>query len=220
MFENWDFKYESGQKDIEVCVSFTNKIDELLCPTCHRNTLKLFSKYKRHLTDRDSVQKFIMLRRFKCTNCGKTHVELLPFLIPYKRHVAATVELNISEKIKAAVKDPEVSPSEPSPSEPLPCDLSPCDPLEEDPLPSDERTKRHHWKWFDSFFETQILPLLRRAMSLAPFESDRPVRSRQDVMESGDGWLRRLVRRVVNSFGKFTQTLPSPRPGLRLYSPH
>ena len=67
--------------------------EKLKCPYCN-NELKVRDSRKRHLILNNEKCEF-NLRRLKCVNCKKIHIELPDIIIPYKRYS--------KEMIKSAV---------------------------------------------------------------------------------------------------------------------
>jgi hypothetical protein len=59
---------------------------------CCQSQLRFIGTRKRKYIDEYGNKKTIILRRLRCTNCQKIHLELPDFLVPYKRHCESTVE--------------------------------------------------------------------------------------------------------------------------------
>ncbi len=47
---------------------------------------------RRRFIQENGEKAALMIRRFRCKGCGRIHHELPDMLIPYKQHIAATVE--------------------------------------------------------------------------------------------------------------------------------
>ncbi len=59
--------------------------DERICPKCG-GQLKYYDSVKRIVRTKNRTTKRIILRRMRCTKCGKLHREIPKFIIPYKEY--------------------------------------------------------------------------------------------------------------------------------------
>ena len=59
--------------------------DERICPKCG-GQLKYYDSVKRFVRTKNRTTKLIILRRMRCTKCGKLHREIPKFIIPYKEY--------------------------------------------------------------------------------------------------------------------------------------
>jgi hypothetical protein len=66
--------------------------NKLFSPCCQKKLLK-FGQKERKFIDEDNFQRMILLQRYICSECRRTHLELPSFLFPYKRHCSDTIEL-------------------------------------------------------------------------------------------------------------------------------
>lgn len=55
------------------------------CPECG-NQLKYYDSVKRIVRSKMRITKKVIIRRMKCTQCGRLHRELPEFLLPYKQY--------------------------------------------------------------------------------------------------------------------------------------
>lgn len=60
------------------------------CPICG-GLLKYYDRVKRIVRSKYGNQKFIYVKRLKCTNCGAIHRQLTPDILPYKHYEAEMV---------------------------------------------------------------------------------------------------------------------------------
>ena len=147
------------------------------CPDCD-SPLKAVGSRKRIIRRSDGERHTLIIRRLKCGKCGCLHHELPDIIVPYKRYDAETIEKVLSEK--------ENTPS-------FPCETS---------------TAVRLRVWFlllRSYFEGTVRSLL------FIYRRDRDLCGELSGLASLDpailenGWLKRLVRTIVNS-GRWRQT--------------
>lgn len=65
------------------------------CPKCEGN-LKYYDSVKRIVRTKNRLTKKVIIRRFKCEECGSLHRELPDFILPYK-HYEADVIIGVIE---------------------------------------------------------------------------------------------------------------------------
>ena len=126
----------------------------------------------------DGDRRTLIIRRLRCGKCGRLHHELPDIVVPYKRYDADTIEEVLSEK--------ETNPS-------FPCETS---------------TAVRLRVWFlllRSYFEGTIRALsflYRQDMAL---QEELATLACLEPADLENGWLKRLVRVIVNS-GRWQQT--------------
>ncbi|MGB8455219.1 MAG: DUF6431 domain-containing protein [Anaerocolumna sp.] len=65
------------------------------CPFCE-GILKVIGSRKRGLIEYNGAKKTLILRRLRCSQCGRVHHELPDLILPYKRYSIEAVEFIIS----------------------------------------------------------------------------------------------------------------------------
>lgn len=133
---------------------------------------------KRIIRQADGDSRTLLIRRLRCGDCGRVHHELPDIVVPYKRYDSETIEEILSPK-----------------------DNSPS-------FPGETSTASRLRLWFlllRGYFEGTL-----RALSFL-YRRDRDLLEKLSGMISLDpammenGWLKRLVRVIVNS-GRWKQT--------------
>lgn len=149
------------------------------CPHCSRE-MRVAGSRKRKVTGLDGKEKVLIIRRLRCDSCRRIHHELPDFIVPYKHYSAEVVENILQEPEETADF------------------CSPCE----------NSTVRRTIRWFSlllSYLEAAVRSLIElnrhnstlinELSSLLPLQPKRlPA-----------GWLKRLVRTLVNS-GRWLQT--------------
>ena len=69
--------------------------EESVCPVCINELIVIGSRDRMLINDAGDIE-ILVIRRLRCTKCGKIHHELPDMVIPYKRHCAETIEKIIS----------------------------------------------------------------------------------------------------------------------------
>jgi hypothetical protein len=62
----------------------------------------VFGNRQRKYIDTDGNTKTLLIRRLRCTSCGKIHHELPDILVPYKRHCAETIEQITDKRLNSS----------------------------------------------------------------------------------------------------------------------
>lgn len=65
------------------------------CPFCEKR-LKVIGSRKRGVIEYSGEKRILVIRRLKCLGCGRIHHELPDIIIPYKRYGSETVECIVS----------------------------------------------------------------------------------------------------------------------------
>lgn len=158
---------------------------KMLSPCCNEK-LTVFSYRERYFINEDSVKKTILLRRYRCTKCGKTHTELPSFLCPYRLYCVDVIEKCIDSEN-----------------------------AEECPVKETSTVYRikNAFKnisnvWINTLFS------IRAKFATDPVSDptleDLPIID-MSVIREKQGWLSRVVRALVNlNFGKYTKLAWNP----------
>ena len=81
------------------------------CPVC-AGSLIFRDRRLRGVKNEFGEKDVYSLRRLRCESCGKIHTELPDFIVPYKRHCAATIERAAHGELDAILMDnPNFEPS-------------------------------------------------------------------------------------------------------------
>ena len=72
------------------------------CPCCN-GALHVIGSRRRVLINDQGEKIILIIRRLRCSNCGRIHHELPDILIPYKRYSNASIESVLSEDIELTV---------------------------------------------------------------------------------------------------------------------
>lgn len=151
------------------------------CPVCDTD-LKVIGSRKRTLIQSDGTGIKLIIRRLKCRSehCGRIHHELPNLAVPYKRHEAETIE-----QIIASPDETEAT---------HPCEAS---------------TVYRIKVWFSllrEYLESSIQALKELYRNDAVlYEELSALLPLRDAYQGKAGWLKRLVRILVNS-GRWQQT--------------
>lgn len=65
--------------------------EKVKCPHC-AGGLKVVGSRKRTLYMQDASKIYLMIRRMKCSQCGRLHHELPDIAVPYKRYESSVIE--------------------------------------------------------------------------------------------------------------------------------
>lgn len=84
--------YYQVKKDGKIYIQ-ANEVSK--CPICF-SEMRIIGSRDRKATENDGSQQVYVIRRLRCTRCGKIHHELPDLLIPYKRHRAEKIEEIVS----------------------------------------------------------------------------------------------------------------------------
>lgn len=60
------------------------------CPSCGRK-LKYYDKVRRMVRTKGRVARYVLIRRMRCSGCGKIHRELPTYIFPYKQYEAELI---------------------------------------------------------------------------------------------------------------------------------
>ena len=86
-----------------IAVNYTEEYDEKkdvykirnkeapVCPDCGQ-LLSGYDTRRRHVVESSGAVRWFRLRRLKCTNCERLHLELPDFMIPKKHYDARVIE--------------------------------------------------------------------------------------------------------------------------------
>lgn len=148
------------------------------CPCCDGRLIVVGSR-KRFLIQPDGSKIWLVIRRLYCTHCNRIHHELPDMVMPYKRYSTQAVEEILSGTTSVPI--------------PVACENS---------------TMRRIRIWFfllRSYFESCLQSLKQLFQTDAEFliEIDKMVPLEVETLPAG--WLRCLVRTLVNS-GRWRQT--------------
>lgn len=80
---------------------FIINLDTPKCPLCHANLVVRDSKVRK-VKDSDGNDIVYHLRRLKCEECNKLHVELPDLMFPHKHYSRHTIEKYINENADCA----------------------------------------------------------------------------------------------------------------------
>ena len=147
------------------------------CPCCD-GPLRVIGSRKRKVIQSDGSARILIIRRLYCDHCHRVHHELPDSIVPYRRHSSATVEsvLNRRQELEA-----------------YPCENS---------------TAFRIRRWFlllHDYFEQSLTALktehARDAGTVRFLDFLLPL----NPPELAGGWLKKLVRILVNS-GRWIQT--------------
>ena len=67
-----------------------------VCPVCG-GALLMRGRRPRAFLDSDGDRRVLMIRRLRCSGCGRIHHELPDCIVPYKRHCAETIEAVVTD---------------------------------------------------------------------------------------------------------------------------
>ncbi|MGB4313143.1 MAG: DUF6431 domain-containing protein [Natronincolaceae bacterium] len=151
-------------------VFYVRSKEKPICPICE-NSLNVIGSRERGLIEHDGTKRKLTIRRLKCGHCNRIHHELPEVIVPYKRYSAETIEKSICGN-----------------NEEQACELSTI----------------RSWKiWFyllEEYFESTLKAIKFLYISYAGLQEEisllQPLKERR---KKSDGWLRRLVRIIVNS---------------------
>lgn len=142
--------------------------------------MKVIGSRKRGLIEYSGEKKTLVIRRLRCHGCGRIHHELPDLMVPYKRYSCESVERILS----SSKTEPEA----------FPCELSTAIRLK---------------LWFfllREYFKSVLISLLFH------FDEDKELCSSisclipcLDFKPPFTGWLKKLVRQIVNS-GRWRHT--------------
>lgn len=65
--------------------------DELNCPDCG-GVLKYYDKVSRIIRTKARETRWVKIRRFHCTKCGRFHRELPDYISPYKQYESEIIQ--------------------------------------------------------------------------------------------------------------------------------
>lgn len=88
------------EKDAYKVISY----DEKTCPYC-KGRLKCIGCRKRSAIFSDGIRMKLIIRKLRCSICGKTHSELPNILVPYHTICKDTIEKVLSGKLDTAPVD-------------------------------------------------------------------------------------------------------------------
>ena len=141
------------------------------CPCCG-SSLRVIGSRSRVLKENDGSQKKLIIRRMRCDSCERIHHELPDILVPFKRYGSETIESVLTSPADNGV---------------FPCETS---------------TASRLCIWFSllrHYFEGCLRSLMfiycHAPSLIAELNSLIPL----DPHALSNGWLKRLVRSVVNS---------------------
>jgi len=83
---------------------FVRSLEQSSCPCCS-GLLKVIGSRKRSCIDGAGEKILLVVRRPGCTECRRIHHELPDMLVPYKRHVAESIEAVIIDNSDSAAAD-------------------------------------------------------------------------------------------------------------------
>lgn len=63
-----------------------------ICPLCSHSCLKVIGSRKRIVLNSRGEKWVVVIRRLRCSECGRIHHELPDMLVPYKRYSSACIE--------------------------------------------------------------------------------------------------------------------------------
>lgn len=66
-------------------------INESTCPNCG-GRLKYYDRVPRILRTKNRISSYILIRRLKCSDCGKLHRELPNYIFPHKQYEAEIIQ--------------------------------------------------------------------------------------------------------------------------------
>lgn len=147
------------------------------CPCCD-GPLRVIGSRKRKVIQPDGSVRILIIRRLYCDHCRRVHHELPDSIVPYRRYSSTTVESVLSHNEKP---------------ESYPCENS---------------TAFRMRRWFlllHDYFEQSLTALktehARDAGTVRFLDSLLPL----NLPELAGGWLKKLVRILVNS-GRWVHT--------------
>ena len=155
------------------------------CPLCG-GVLKCFGTRLRKCILRSGEKIVLSLRRLRCSNptCRRIHHELPDFLVPYKRHESASIELVCAPWVKLREVDVAV----------------------------EDRTIGRWKRWLETFasYWEGCLRTISARMGLQSgtnpeASSTSPLQRLFQLVGSRPGWLAEIVRTLVNA-GFWVQT--------------
>lgn len=79
-------------------VFFVRSLEQFLCPCCHAEQRKVIGTRARKLIKACGTRITMVIRRLKCSDCGKIHHELPAQVVPYKRHAVESIEAVLEDK--------------------------------------------------------------------------------------------------------------------------
>lgn len=149
------------------------------CPNCEER-LKVIGSRKRGIIEYSGEKKALIVRRLRCLGCGRIHHELPDLIVPYKRYSSETVELIISSS-NAETED-------------YPCELSTA-----------TRLKTWFYLLREYFINTLISLTFLYNYDIELCNDIKRLIPCLDSRSGITGWLKRLVRFIVNS-GRWLHT--------------
>lgn len=85
-------KYRLERDDADKHKIWVKNEEESICPVCSSETLKVIGSRNRSALDSNGEKLIIVIRRLRCTTCKKIHHELPDILVPYKRYLSECIE--------------------------------------------------------------------------------------------------------------------------------
>lgn len=83
-------------------VFFVKSVEEISCPCCNAK-LKVIGSRPRKYIKSDGSPHTLIIRRMRCTSCGKIHHEIPDILIPYKRYDNESIETTLTAENNLSV---------------------------------------------------------------------------------------------------------------------
>jgi len=68
------------------------------CPVCEGDLTVIGSRRRKYINQKATRPITLVIRRMRCTHCGRIHHELPDILLPYKRYASSVVEKCISNR--------------------------------------------------------------------------------------------------------------------------
>lgn len=69
---------------------------QLNCPMCFSDQLKVIGRHRRYARLGTGERIRYSLKRYQCSGCGKTHVELPDSIIPFKHYTADAIYMSLT----------------------------------------------------------------------------------------------------------------------------
>lgn len=143
--------------------------EKSICPICE-HLLNVIGSRKRGIIEDDGTKKMLIIRRLRCECCNRIHHELPSEIVPYKRYSSEAIEKSICGTNNEA------------------CEFSTI----------------RSWKiWFyllEEYFEATLEAIKILYINYTELQNEisllQPLKRRKN---KSDGWLKRLVRIIVNS---------------------
>lgn len=163
-------KYRLEKDDADQRKLRVKSEEKSICPICSSETLNVIGSRGRGALDSSGKKLIIVIRRLKCTTCKKIHHEIPDILVPYKRYLSECIETIIENKHGQ-----------------IACEGSTI-----------YRLKR----WFNTVkfhFKGSLASAAARDKANMGAAGETILKMINAYVGTGGGWLRRIVRIVVNT---------------------